>query len=47
MLLHQLILVLTSSARRFDSLLLNAVAVARRVVSRARIGASGLQNTYD
>jgi len=45
MLLHQFILVLTACARRFDSVLLNAVAVARRLASRARIGASDLQQT--
>ncbi|HZP21823.1 MAG TPA: hypothetical protein VFB04_00170 [Terriglobales bacterium] len=47
MLLHQFIVVLTASARRFDSVLLNAVAAVRRIASRARIAASDLQNTYD
>jgi len=45
MLLHQFIIVLGAMAKRFDSVLLKAMAVARRVVSRARIGGSDLQET--
>jgi len=44
MLLHQFILVLAAWARRFDAVLLNAVAVARRVASRVRTGGSDLQD---
>jgi len=45
MLLHQFIIVLTTAVRRFDSVLLSVVAVARRVVSRVKVGGSDLQET--
>jgi hypothetical protein len=44
MLLHQFILVLAAIARRFYSVLLSAVAVARRVASRVKLR-SDLQET--
>jgi len=45
MLLHQFILVLSAWARRFDSLLLHGLAVARRMASRFKINSSDLQET--
>jgi len=45
MLLHQFILVVSAWARRFDTVLLNAAAVARRVASRVKIGGSDWQET--
>jgi len=45
MLLHQFILVVASWGRRFDAVLLHAVAAARRVVSRGAIDGSDLQET--
>ncbi len=45
MLLHQFIIVVTATVKRFDSVLLNAVAVARRVVSRVKLGGSDLQES--
>ena len=45
MLLHQVIFVVTATAKRFDAVLLNAVAVARRVALRMRPGGSDLQET--
>jgi len=44
MLLHQFILVLAAWGRRFDSVLLNAMAIVRRVASRVGIGGSDLQD---
>jgi hypothetical protein len=45
MLLHQFIIVLTAWAKRFDAVLVNAFARARRVVSRGKLGGSDLQET--
>jgi hypothetical protein len=45
MLLHQVIVLVAAWSKRFDAVLLNAVAVARRVASRARLGGSDLQET--
>ena len=45
MLLHQLIPALVTLAKRFDSVLLRVPALIRRVVSRARVGGSDLQET--
>jgi len=45
MLLHQFIIVVAATAKRFDAVLLNAVAVARRVASRVRAGGSELPET--
>jgi hypothetical protein len=45
MLLHQFIIMLAAWAKRFDAVLLNAFARARRVVSRAKVGGSDLQET--
>jgi hypothetical protein len=45
MLLHQLIIVVTATVKRFDSVLLNAFRTARRVVLRAKLGDSDLQET--
>jgi hypothetical protein len=45
MLLHQLIPALVTFARRFDSVFLGFPATIRRVVSRARMGGSDLQET--
>jgi hypothetical protein len=44
MLLHQFIIVLTAWIKRFDAVLLQAFAVARRVVSRGKLGGSDLQD---
>jgi hypothetical protein len=44
MLLHQFIIVVTATVKRFDAVLLHAVATARRVVSRVKLG-SDLQET--
>ena len=45
MLLHQFIIVLSAWAKRFDAVLLNAVALARRVITRFKVGSSDLQET--
>ena len=45
MLLHQLIPALVTLAKRFDLALLGLPARIRRLVSRARIGGSDLQET--
>jgi hypothetical protein len=44
MLLHQFIIVTTATLKRFDSVLLHAVAAARRVIARVKLG-SDLQET--
>jgi len=44
MLLHQFILLLAAWVRRFDGVLLNAFAAARRAASRVKLG-SDLQET--
>ena len=45
MLLHQLIIVVSATVKRFDSVLLDAFRAARRVVSRGKLGGSDLQET--
>ncbi len=45
MLLHQFIIVITATVKRFDAVLLNAVSVARRVASRVKSGGSELPET--
>ena len=45
MLLHQFILVLSAWIRRFDSVLLHGIALARRVASRVGISSSDWQET--
>jgi len=45
MLLHQFIIVVTATVKRFDSVLLNAFRTARRVVSRGKLGGSDPQET--
>jgi hypothetical protein len=45
MLLHQFIVLMAAWVRRFDSVLLHAVALARRVASRARLGGSDWQES--
>jgi hypothetical protein len=45
MLLHQVIVVVTSWGRRFDAVLLNALAAVRRVIFREAIDGSDLQET--
>jgi hypothetical protein len=45
MLLHQFIIVVAATAKRFDSVLLSAVSLARRVVARTKIGGSELPET--
>ena len=45
MLLHQFIVVVMASAKRFESVLLGLVANFRRVASRDKVGDSDLQET--
>ncbi len=45
MLLHQFIIVVTATVKRFDAVLLSALRTARRVVSRGKFGGSDLQET--
>ncbi|HKD83485.1 MAG TPA: hypothetical protein VKB58_01965 [Terriglobales bacterium] len=45
MLFHQFIVVMAAWVRRFDSIVLHALAVMRRVAARVRIGSSDLQET--
>ncbi len=45
MLLHQFIVVVMATARRFESVLLGLVVSFRRLISRDKIGGSDLQET--
>jgi hypothetical protein len=45
MLLHQIIIVVTATVKRFDAVLLDAFRAARRMTSRAKLGGSDLQET--
>lgn len=45
MLLHQFMLVLVATVKRFDSVLLGVPASVRRLVSRAKTDSSDLQET--
>jgi len=45
MLLHQLIIVVAATVKRFDAVLLNALRATWRVVSRGKLGGSDLQET--
>ena len=44
MLLHQVIVVVTSWGRRFDAVVLHAVSAVRRVIFRGAIEGSDLQD---
>jgi hypothetical protein len=45
MLLHQFIVVVVATAKRFESVLLSLPAALRRVASRSKVGDSDLQET--
>ena len=45
MLLHQVIVVVVSTVKRFESVLLHLPATARRVLARVKLGGSDLQET--
>ena len=45
MLLHQVIVVLVSAAKRFDSFFLALPSAVRRLIARDKLGGSDLQET--
>ena len=45
MLLHQVIVVLISAAKRFDSVLLAIPSAVRRLIARDKLGGSDMQET--